>query len=88
MTASRHSRETLQPAKNARNDSNNISGSNTGKQANRIAQATLNHLNGTSSTTESKSHLLNMPLAVDEEDALGVKQLEDLMRASQKSGLL
>ena len=29
-----------------------------------------------------------MPLAVDEEDALGVKQLEDLMRASQKSGLL
>ena len=29
-----------------------------------------------------------MPLAVDEEDTLGVKQLEELMRASQQSGLL
>ena len=93
MTASRQSRESLQPARNTRNDSANISGSNTGKQGSRVAQATLNHLNGTGSsattgTTGSKSHLLNMPLAVDEEDTLGVKQLEELMRASQKSGLL
>ena len=29
-----------------------------------------------------------MPLAVDEEDTLSVKQLEELMRASQASGLL
>ena len=90
MTASRQSRESLQPARNTRNDSGNISGTNTGKQRSRVAQATLNHLNGTGSSaaTGSKSHLLNMPLAVDEEDTLGVKQLEELMRASQKSGLL
>lgn len=89
-TAARLSRESLQPAKNARNDSALMSQTNTSKQGSRVTQATLNHLSGTnqSKTTESsKAHLLNMPLAVDEEDG-NVRHLEDMMRASQKSGLL
>ena len=89
-TAARLSRESLQPAKNARNDSAFMSQTNTSKQGSRVTQATLNHLNGTNkvkTNDSSKTHLLNMPLAVEEHDG-NVRHLEDMMRASQKSGLL
>ena len=55
-----------------------------------MTQATLNHLSGTNkvkTTESSKTHLLNMPLAVEEHNG-NVRHLEDMMRASQKSGLL
>ena len=67
-----------------------MSQTNTSKQGSRVTQATLNHLSGTNQTKtseSSKAHLLNMPLAVEEDDG-GVRHLEDVMRASQKSGLL
>ena len=67
-----------------------MSQTNTSKQGSRVTQATLNHLSGTNkakASESSKAHLLNMPLAVEEHDG-NVRHLEDMMRASQKSGLL
>jgi hypothetical protein len=55
----------------------------TAKSGGRIAQATLNHFKG----SQSKTNMSQIVMGNEDDSILDFKQIEDMMRASQKSNI-